>query len=162
VRRQRWVGWFIRKPYISLIIIAALIGATIYIFPRLETGILPEMDEGSIVLDYNSPPGTSLEETDRLLREVEKILRKVPEVQAYSRRTGTEMGFFITEPNRGDYLISLKKKRDKSTDEVISDIRKQVDSTQPALRVDFGQLIGDMLGDLMTSVQPIEVKIFGD
>jgi Cu/Ag efflux pump CusA len=120
------------------------------------------MDEGSIVLDYNSPPGTSLEETDRILREVEKILVKVPEVEAYSRRTGTQMGFFITEPNRGDYLIQLKKSRTKTTEEVISDIRKQVESTQPALRIDFGQVIGDMLGDLMTSVQPIEVKVFGN
>jgi Cu/Ag efflux pump CusA len=96
------------------------------------------------------------------LREVEKILVKVPEVEAYSRRTGTQMGFFITEPSRGDYLIQLKKERDKSTEEVISDIRQQVEASQPALRIDFGQVIGDMLGDLMTSVQPIEVKIFGN
>ena len=162
VHNRRWVGFFIRRPYISLLIIGVLVASIVFIFPRLETGFLPEMDEGSIVLDYNSPPGTSLEETDRMLREVEKILVKVPEVQAYSRRTGTQMGFFITEPNRGDYLIQLKKTRDKSTDEVISDIRKQVEATQPALRVDFGQVITDMLGDLTTSVEPIEVKIFGN
>jgi Cu/Ag efflux pump CusA len=143
------------------VILLVLIGSIVYIFPKLETGFLPDMDEGSIVLDYNSPPGTSLEETDRMLREVEKILIKVPEVEAYSRRTGTEMGFFITEPNRGDYLIQLKKKRDKSTEEVISDIRTQIESSQPALRVDFGQVITDMLGDLMNSVDPVEVKIFG-
>jgi Cu/Ag efflux pump CusA len=120
------------------------------------------MDEGSIVLDYTSPPGTSLDETDRQLKEVEKIIAHVPEVQAYSRRTGTQMGFFITEPNTGDYLIQLKPDRKKTTEEVIEDIRKQVEGSQPALRVDFGQVIGDMLGDLMTSVQPIEIKIFGD
>ena len=162
VHNQKWVGFFIKKPYLSLIIIAALAFSVYYIYPKLETGFLPEMDEGSIVLDYNSPPGTSLEETDRILREVEKILVKVPEIEAYSRRTGTQMGFFITEPNRGDYLIQLKKSRTKTTEEVISDIRKQVESTQPALRIDFGQVIGDMLGDLMTSVQPIEVKVFGN
>jgi CzcA family heavy metal efflux pump len=162
VSTQRWVGFFIKKPYLSFLIIAAL-GYFVYtIFPKLETGFLPEMDEGSIVLDYNSPPGTSLEETDRMLREVEKILVKVPEVATYSRRTGTQMGFFITEPNRGDYLIQLNKHRTKTTEDVISDIRKQVESTQPALRIDFGQVIGDMLGDLMTSVQPIEVKVFGN
>jgi CzcA family heavy metal efflux pump len=162
VHNQKWVGFFITKPYLSLVIIAALAFSVYYIYPKLETGFLPEMDEGSVVLDYNSPPGTSLEETDRILREVEKILVKVPEVEAYSRRTGTQMGFFITEPNRGDYLIQLKKTRVKTTEEVISDIRKQVESTQPALRIDFGQVIGDMLGDLMTSVQPIEVKVFGN
>ncbi|HET6255951.1 MAG TPA: efflux RND transporter permease subunit [Puia sp.] len=162
VHRQRWVSFFIRFPIISFAIIIALIISVVYIYPKLETGFLPEMDEGSIVLDYNSPPGTSLEETDRILREVEKTIVATPEVQAYSRRTGTEMGFFITEPNRGDYLIQLKKDRTKTTDEVIEDLRKQIEATQPALRVDFGQVIGDMLGDLMTSVQPIEIKIFGN
>ena len=162
VRKQRWVSFFIRRPTISFIIVAGLAAAIWFILPQLETGFLPEMDEGSIVLDYSSPPGTSLQETDRMLREIEKMIIKVPEVQAYSRRTGTQMGFFITEPNRGDYLIQLKKDRTRSTDEVIADIRSQIELTQPALRIDFGQVIGDMLGDLMTSVQPIEIKIFGD
>ena len=162
IKSQRWVKFFITRPYISLIILFAF-GLTIYILlPKLETGFLPDMDEGSIVLDYNSLPGTSLEETDRMLREVEKILLHVPEVEAYSRRTGTEMGFFITEPNRGDYLIQLKKSRSRTTDEVSDDIRKKINATQPTLRIDFGQVITDMLGDLMTSVQPVEVKIFGD
>jgi multidrug efflux pump subunit AcrB len=160
--RQRWVAFFIRRPYLSILFMAALAVSVYLILPKLETGFLPEMDEGSIVLDYNSPAGTSLEETDRMLKEVEKIIVSIPEVQAYSRRTGTEMGFFITEPNRGDYLIQLKKNRDKSTEDVITDIRKRVEATQPALRIDFGQVIGDMLGDLMTSVQPIEIKVFGN
>ena len=162
VKKQKWVSFFIHKPYISLMIIAAL-GLSIWlVLPQLETGFLPEMDEGSIVLDYNSPPGTSLEETDRMLRQVENIIGSVPEVKAYSRRTGTQMGFFITEPNTGDYLIQLKKERDRSTEDVIADIRKQVEASQPALTIDFGQVIGDMLGDLMASVQPIEIKIYGD
>ncbi len=161
VKNQRWVSFFIHHAYISIAFIVVLIISIILIYPNLETGFLPEMDEGSIVLDYVSPPGTSLEETNRMLQSAEKEIVQVPEVQAYSRRTGTEMGFFITEPNSGDYLIQLKKNRSRSTDEVIADIRKRIESTQPALRVDFGQVIGDMLGDLMTSVQPIEVKIFG-
>ena len=162
VKKQRWVSFFIYRPYISFIILA-LLGVSIwFILPQLQTGFLPEMDEGSIVLDYTSPPGTSLEETDRILQQVEKIIVKVPEVQAYSRRTGTQMGFFITEPNDGDYLIQLKKQRGRSTEEVIADIRRQIESSQPALKIDFGQVIGDMLGDLMESVQPIEIKIFGD
>ncbi len=162
VKKQRWVSFFIHRPVISIGIALALIATICFILPQLETGFLPEMDEGSIVLDYTSPPGTSLEETDRMLREVEKLIQTVPEVQAYSRRTGTQMGFFITEPNTGDYLIQLKKDRKRSTDEVISEIRQKVEASQPALRIDFGQVIGDMLGDLMTSVQPIEIKVFGE
>jgi Cu/Ag efflux pump CusA len=72
------------------------------------------------------------------------------------------MGFFITEPNSGDYLIQLKKDRKRSTEEVIADMRKKIESTQPALQIDFGQVIGDMLGDLMASVQPVEIKVYGN
>ena len=158
----KWVTFFIRRPILSIAFIVGLVVSIIFILPNLETGFLPEMDEGAIVMDYTSPPGTSLDETDKILKEVEKIVVKVPEVESYSRRTGAQMGFFITEPNSGDYLIELKKKRSRSTEEVIDDIRKRIEATQPALRIDFGQVIGDMIGDLMASVQPIEIKVFGD
>ncbi|MFC6223433.1 efflux RND transporter permease subunit [Hymenobacter artigasi] len=156
-----WVKAVIRHPAYSIIGILVLIGSMVLIIPRLATGFLPDMDEGAIVLDYNSPPGTSIEETDRMLRQAEKLIVKVPEVASYSRRTGTQMGFFITEPNRGDYLIRLKIDRKRTTEEVISDIRTKIEATQPALTIDFGQVIGDMLGDLMSTVQPIEIKVFG-
>jgi CzcA family heavy metal efflux pump len=156
-----FISYFIRRPYISILFLLALMLSIVLVYPHLQTGFLPEMDEGSIVLDYKSPPGTSLVETDRMLREVEKMIVKIPEVQTYSRRTGTQMGFFITEPNTGDYLIQLKAVRSRTSDEVIDEIRRKIESTQPALTVDFGQVIGDMLGDLMSSTQPVEVKIFG-
>ena len=153
---------FYKTAGFEFLFVGFLIVSAYFISQRIETGFLPEMDEGSIVLDYTSPPGTSLQETDRMLREVEKIFPSIPEIASYSRRTGTQMGFFITEPNYGDYLIQLKKDRKLSTNEVIDIIRKKVETTQPALQIDFGQVIGDMLGDLMASTQPIEVKIYGD
>ena len=162
VKHRPWIDVFIKRPYISIAFVAVLILGLVLMLPKLQTGFLPEMDEGSIVLDYNSPPGTSLEETNRMLNEVDKILETTPEVKTYSRRTGTQMGFFITEPNRGDYLIELKSTRNKKTDEVSNDIRLRVEKTIPSLTVDFGQVITDMLGDLMSSVQPVEIKIFGD
>ncbi|MGZ3832599.1 MAG: efflux RND transporter permease subunit, partial [Mucilaginibacter sp.] len=161
VKKQKWVSFFILRPAMGIIIMLVLIAIIVFIPSRLKTGFLPDMDEGSIVLDYNSPPGTSLEETDRILREVEKIIVKEPDVETYSRRTGTQMGFFITEPNRGDYLIQLKKDHKKTTEEVIRDLRGKIASTQPALVIDFGQVITDMLGDLMESAKPIEIKVFG-
>ena len=156
-----WVRAVIRHPAYSLVGILVLVGTLVLVVPRLATGFLPEMDEGAIVLDYHSPPGTNLEETDRMLRQAERLILKVPEVASYSRRTGTQMGFFITEPNSGDYLIRLKTDRARSTDAVIDDLRQRIEATQPALVIDFGQVIGDMLGDLMSTVQPIEIKIFG-
>jgi cobalt-zinc-cadmium resistance protein CzcA len=162
VKNRKWIDFFLIRPYISIVIVLVLIVSIIVVMPKLPTGFLPEMDEGSIVLDYNSPPGTSLEETNRMLTEVDKIIESIPEVSTYSRRTGTEMGFFITEPNSGDFLIELNKDRKRSTEEVADDIRIKVEAAVPALLVDFGQVITDMLGDLMSSVQPIEIKIFGD
>ena len=159
---QKTVAFFIRKPIISFTFISILILSIVLILPKLKTGFLPSMDEGSIVMDYSSPAGTSLEETDRILRQVEKNIVANPEVEAYSRRTGTQMGFFITEPNTGDYLIQLKKNHTKTTDEVSNELREKIASTQPALRVEFGQVIGDMLGDLTSSVEPVEIKIFGN
>ena len=161
-KSEKWISFFILRPVISFAFMIFLVGAIVFISTRLKTGFLPDMDEGSIVLDYTSPPGTSLQETDRMLREVEKVFPSIPEIETYSRRTGAQMGFFITEPNYGDYLIQLKKDRKRTTDEVIDDIRKRVESSQPALKIDFGQVISDMLGDLMSSTQPIEIKIYGD
>jgi CzcA family heavy metal efflux pump len=161
-KNGKWITWFIERPVWSLAFVVVLIISAAFISQRLETGFLPEMDEGSIVLDYTSPPGTSLQETNRMLNEVEKMFPSVPEIESYSRRTGTQMGFFITEPNYGDYLIQLKKNRKRTTDEVIDELRKKIEGSQPALKIDFGQVIGDMLGDLMSSTQPIEIKIYGD
>lgn len=162
VKSKTWISFFIHRPVISLIFIA-LCALTIWLVPsKLQSGFLPDMDEGTIVLDYTSPPGSSLEETDRMLQKVDDILLHQPEVEKFSRRTGTQMGFFITEPNYGDYLIQLKNKRNKTTEEVSDEIRQKILSGIPQLVIDFGQVIGDMLGDLMSSVQPVEVKVFGD
>jgi multidrug efflux pump subunit AcrB len=162
LKARNWVYFFIKKPWISAVFIVFLILSTYLIVPSLPSGFLPEMDEGSIVLDFSSPPGSSLDATNRMLNIVDRTLQDIPEVESFSRRTGTQMGFFITEPNRGDYLIQLKKKRGRTTEEVSDEIRTKVETVVPALRVDFGQVITDMLGDLMASVQPIEIKIYGD
>lgn len=160
--RGRWIRFFVRHAWIG-VLFAVACAAVVYLLPgKLPSGFLPEMDEGGIVLDFNSPPGTTLEETDRMLKEVDNIIQQQPEVASYSRRLGTQMGFFITEPNRGDYLIQLKKKHDKTTEDVSAELRQKIEATLPQLKVDFGQVIADMLGDLMTSVQPVEIKVYGD
>lgn len=158
----KWLTLFIAKPILSIILAVLLFLSIFLIYNNLETGFLPEMDEGSIVLDYNSPPGTSLDETNAILNKVDEIIKSIPEVEGFSRRTGAQLGFFITEPNSGDYLIQLNKVRDRSTEEVIDDIRNKIETTQPGLIVDFGQVLGDMLGDLMSEPNPVEIKVFGN
>lgn len=160
--KTKWIHSVLGKPIIGITFMVLCILIIVIVPSKLPSGFLPEMDEGSIVLDYNSPAGTTLEETDRMLQIVNDILNTQPEVEAYSARLGTQMGFFITEPNRGDYLIKLKDKRSTTTTEVSDEIRRRIEEKLPQLTIDFGQVIGDMLGDLMSSVQPIEVKVFGD
>lgn len=162
VSRPRWVLFFIQKPAIGFALAVLFIILIPVLATKLPTGFLPDMDEGTIVLDYVTPPGTSPDVTDRICQEMEKIIMSEPDVESYSRRTGTQMGFFITEPNTGDYEIALKKNRTQSTESVIEDLRRKIENTQPAVRVDFGQVISDMLGDLTTTVQPIEIKILGE
>ena len=161
-KKAGWLPFFISNPWVAFIFVALLIVSVVLILPHLQTGFLPDMDEGSIVLDYKSPPGSSLDETDQILKQVEKIIQSIPEVESYSRRTGTQMGFFITEPNVGDYLIQLKKKRKRTVYAVMDEIRARIEASQPALEIDFGQVLGDILGDLSGTAQPIEVKLFGN
>ncbi|MEJ4087007.1 efflux RND transporter permease subunit [Galbibacter orientalis] len=163
IKRQstKWIHFILRRPIIGVLFAFLCVLILLAVPSRLTTGFLPEMDEGSIVLDFNSPPGTTLEETNRMLSEVNHILNNQEEVEAYSARMGTQMGFFITEPNRGDYLIKLKDSKNKTTTAVADEIRQKLEMSIPQLTVDFGQVIGDMLGDLMSSVQPIEIKVFG-
>ncbi len=141
-----------------------LLAAAALLAGALGSDFLPAMDEGSIILDYWTPPGTSLTDTDAMLDDLERQIVKLPDVRGYSRRTGTQLGFFITEPNRGDYVIRLKPRRERRDIEaVIADIRAKAASTLPALHTDFGQLLEDNIGDLTGGVpQPIDLRIFGE
>lgn len=157
-----WLTWTFKKPVYALVFIAVL-GVSAYLASgKLETGFLPNLDEGTIVLDYFSPSGTSIEETDRLCRQMEKIVTAQPEVATYSRRTGVKMAFSSTQPNFGDYSIQLKKDHKKTTDEVIGELREKISAHVPVMHISFGQRISDLLGDLMSTPAPVEVKIFGD
>ena len=141
----------------SLLVVAG----TYWLYSNIGNDFMPGMDEGTFVLDYATPPGTSLEETDRILRKVERMLMEIPEVESYSRRTGTQLGFFLTEPNTGDFLVKLKAARTRPIGEVIAEVRDKIGATEPSLRADFGQLMMDVIGDLTNNPSPVEIKIFG-
>lgn len=123
---------------------------------------MPSMDEGGFILDYRAAPGTSLSETDRLLRQLEKILQTVPEVETYSRRTGTALGGFITEANEGDFFIRLKPLPRRGLDEVMDSIREKVGIQVPGLEIELAKLMEDIIGDLTAVPQPIEIKLYSD
>jgi len=161
-RAQRLLAAFLARPWLGLAAVLACFALAVPLALTLGTGFLPEMDEGALILDYRSPPGTSLTETDRILQQVEHEIDATPEISSWSRRTGDQLGFFITEPNNGDYVLTLKEKRRRSADEVADDLRGRIEAAQPALEIEFGQLVEDVIGDLTTTPQPIEVRVFGE
>jgi CzcA family heavy metal efflux pump len=140
-----------------------LVTLSLVVYRSLGSDLLPSMDEGGFVLDYLMPAGSSLTDTNRVLVGVEKILSSVPEVESTSRRTGLQLGLAtVTEANTGDISVKLKQKRSRGVDEVISDVRRQVNSQFPQLDTDFIQVLQDMIGDLTSSPDPIEIKLFSE
>lgn len=145
-----------------LLTISLVLAGSYFLYRALGSEFLPEFDESAFVLDYMAPPGSSLAETDRLLKHVEEMLLKTPEVESYSRRTGLEMGLFVTEPNTGDFAVKLKPGHKRSTSEVIAELREQIEESEPALQVEFVGIVPDVIGDLQGNPEPIEVKLFSE
>ena len=129
---------------------------------HVPSGFMPAMDEGGFILDYKAQPGAALSDTDRLLRQVEQIITATPEVASYSRRTGAQLGGGLTEVDEGDYFIRLTNGSRRPIDEVMADIRQQVQAKVPGLAIETAQLMEDLIGDLTAVPQPIEIKLFGD
>jgi len=141
----------------SLVIVVLSYGS----YRFLGTDLLPAMDEGGFILDYHTPAGSSLTESDRILQHIEQILKSTPEVETVSRRTGLELGnVAVTEVNRGDFTVKLKSKRSRGIDEIMNDVRVQVEGSEPAAKVEFVQVLQDMIGDLTNAPQPIVIKLF--
>jgi CzcA family heavy metal efflux pump len=155
---QRWL----RRPLRVLLLVLPLLLVGGLAFTRVGTGFMPQMDEGGFILDYLSPPGTSLQETDRLLRQVETIIRANPYVDTYSRRTGLQLGGGLTEANQGDFFVRLKNASRPDTEAVMEQVRNQVEQHVPGLDIELSQLMEDLIGDLVAVPQPIEIQLYGD
>jgi len=151
----------LKRPWLVLVIILPLLALGGLAYTQVGSGFMPKMDEGGFILDYLSPPGTSLEETDRLLRQVETIVRANPYVDTYSRRTGLQLGGGLTEANTGDFFVRLKSGSRPSTEQVMEQVRRQVEKQVPGLDVDVAQLMEDLIGDLVAVPQPIDVQLSG-
>ncbi|MBU6299416.1 MAG: efflux RND transporter permease subunit, partial [Alphaproteobacteria bacterium] len=163
VRTYEWLyGRMTAAPKMLIVVVSAMLVAGGLAYTQVGSGFMPSMDEGGFILDYIAPPGTSLHGTNRMLDEVEKIIRATPEVQTYSRRTGTQLGGGLTEANTGDFFIRLKPLPRRNIEDVMSDIEHQVEDKVPGLRIETAQLMEDLIGDLTAVPQPIEIKIYGD
>ncbi|MEO8837651.1 MAG: efflux RND transporter permease subunit [Herbaspirillum sp.] len=150
------------RPVLILLFVVPLVGGGFLAFNQVGSGFMPAMDEGGFILDYRAAPGTSLSESDRLLQQVQAILKRNPYVDTYSRRTGTQLGGGITEANEGDFFVRLKSGQRPPIETVMDDIRTQVEQEVPGLKIEFAQLMEDIIGDLTSVPQPIEIKLFSD
>ena len=142
-RTSKYGAWYarlmrrvLRFRLAAIPVAFVILGLTYFLYGHVGSEFMPAMDEGTFVLDYNSPPGTSLAETNRMLMQIEGILMTIPEVESYSEKRHPT-GVLLTEPNNGDSLIKLKEKRSRSIDEVIAEVRRKVESSLPALRIEF-------------------------
>jgi multidrug efflux pump subunit AcrB len=158
---SRLMNSVVKRPWVLAASSAGIIALAGVCYYFLDTGLLPEMDEGGFILDYFTPPGSSLAETNRILLHVEQILKSTPEVENTSRRTGMQLGLAaVTEANNGDFTVKLKSERKRGIDEVIADVRGQIEESEPSTKVEFIQLLQDMIGDLTSQPEPVVIKLF--
>lgn len=156
------MNMLLSKPVWLLVIIVPLLLGGWTAYKHVGSGFMPHMDEGGFILDYKSAPGTSLAETDRLLRQVEQIIMQNPAVDTYSRRTGAQLGGSVTEANEGDYFIRLKPLPRAPIDKIMDEIRTRIEQRVPGLEIEMALLMEDLIGDLTAVPQPIEIKLYGD
>jgi CzcA family heavy metal efflux pump len=150
----------LRHVWLVLLACVAVLAVGVGLYGRLESEFLPFMDEGAFVLDYHTPWGTNLTETDRQLQQAEAMLRALPELESYSRRTGAQLGLGISQAHGGDFLVKLKKHRQRSTDAVINELRPKLHAQIPGIDWEFAGILNDLIGDLTWSPRPIEIKLF--
>ncbi len=150
----------LRNAWLVLLGCVLIFVAGILVYRQLDTGFLPDFDEGGFVMDYTAIPGTSLAETSRILDEAEKSISTNEDVEGYSRRLGEQLGPFITEPYQGDYLIKLKAKRKHSTDQVLAQMRQDFDQRFPQVNWDFHGFLDDLVGDIQEAPNPVEVYLY--
>ncbi len=152
----------LKRPVFILIGIVPLMLAGYMGYRQVGSGFMPHMDEGGFILDCYTPAGTALSETDRLLRQIEDIIKTIPEVRTYSRRTGTQLGGGLTEANSSDFFIRLKSLPRRPIDEIMDEIRGKIEHQVPGVKIELAQLMEDLIGDLTTVPQPIEIKLYSD
>ena len=153
---------FARPGIASAVVVMVLIVVGYMSWSHVQSGFMPKMDEGGFILDYKAKPGAALSDTDRLLRQVEKIIRETPEVTSYSRRTGLQLGGGLTEADEGDFFIRLNGGSRRNIEDVMTEIADKVQTQVPGLQIETAQLMEDLIGDLTAVPQPIEVKLFSD
>jgi CzcA family heavy metal efflux pump len=158
---ERVLRGALKHPVLLAFFSLVLIVGSYVCYRSIGSDLLPTLDEGGFIVDYWTPAGASLVDTDGMVSDIERILRQVPEVETTSRRTGMELGLAaVTEANRGDLTVKLKRDRKRDTDEVMADVRERFAKAQPTMKIELVQKLEDMIGDLSNEPEPIAIKLF--
>ncbi len=149
--------------WVLAVLSVCVIGISYWSYTQLGSDLLPPMDEGSFVIDYIMPAGSSLVETNRVVSHIDSIVQTIPEVVTTARRTGLQLGLAaVTEANTGDVSVRLNSSRSRSTDAIIADVRAKISQAEPGIHIEFGQILQDMIGDLTSAPQPVDIKLFSE
>jgi CzcA family heavy metal efflux pump len=158
---ERVLRMTLEHKWVLVLFAAVLIGGSYLCFMATGSDLLPAMDEGGFIVDYIMPAGSSLQETNRVITHVEKILRSIPEVENTSRRTGLQLGLAqVTEANTGDISVKLKRGRKRGAEAIMAEARDKIKAAEPVLDIELPQLLQDMIGDLTSAPEPVVIKLF--
>jgi CzcA family heavy metal efflux pump len=153
----------LKRPLLLVVSSVVIVILAFVCYRALGSDLLPSMDEGGFILDYYTPAGSSLAESNRILNHIEGILHSTPEVENTSRRTGLQLGIAaVTEANRGDFTVKLKRDRKRGIDKIMEDVRSAIETREPGVKVEFVQVLQDMIDDLSNAPQPIVIKLFSE
>jgi len=158
---EHWLRRALERPRWLAAMSLALIVIAYVCYNYSGSDLLPAMDEGGFIIDYIMPAGSSLAETNRVVRHIEQMLHDTPEVESTSRRTGLQLGLAaVTEANTGDVSVKLKSSRGRDIDEIMEEVRAKIKTQEPAIDVEFIQVLQDMIGDLTSAPEPVQIKLF--
>ena len=150
-----------RRPWLLAVALLPVLVVGYIAYGAVQTGFMPNVDEGGFVMDYYTRPGTSLTETSREVAQVDAIVSATPEVATFSRRLGTGLGGDLGQSYHGDYFVRLKPDHARSTPAVMAATLAAVQAKVPGVTVELAQLMEDLIGDLTAVPQPIEIKLYG-
>ena len=163
VRYEKSLLWALR-PRASRWILGAtggLVVVTLVLFFTLGRSFLPPFNEGSFTINVSTLPGVSLDESNRIGQQAEKLLLEVPEIKAVARKTGrAELDEHALGVNTSEIEAPFAL-RDRSKEEVMADIRQRLRSL-PGVNVEIGQPISHRIDAMLSGTKAgIAVKVFG-
>lgn len=154
--------WSISNRKAVLVSVGTLFGISIVIFFTLGRSFLPAFNEGSLTINISTLPGISLDESDKIGREAERLIMAIPEVKTVARRTGrAELAEHSFGVNTSEIDAPYELK-DRSRGEMVKDLRAKLASL-PGVNVEIGQPISHRIDAMLSGAKTqIAIKIFGD